>query len=122
MSCFIADKTPLLIKFADECHISMSDLFFVARVFLSPADSIYADFQRVGSIANSGIVESYFSDLVFNSRFTGLVTVSELKHPETVTAVESIMSFWVPSVTVNLGSAWKTEISHAKTVFCTIRY
>ena len=90
--------------------------------FLSPADSIYADFQRVGSIANSGIVESYFSDLVFNFRFTGLVTVSELKHPETVTAVESIMSFWVPSVTVNLGSAWKTEISHAKTVFCTIRY
>ncbi len=102
MSRFIADKTPLLIKFADECYISMSDLFFVARAFLSPDDSIYADFQRVGSIANSGTVESHFSDLVFNSRFTGLVTVSELKHPVTVTAAESIMSFWVPPVTVNL--------------------
>jgi len=77
-------------------------LFFVARVFLSPDDSIYADFQRAGSIANSGTVESHFSDLVFNSRFTGLVTVSELKHPVAVTAAESIMSFWVLPVTVNL--------------------
>ncbi|EHU80353.1 hypothetical protein ECDEC3E_2028, partial [Escherichia coli DEC3E] len=25
LSRFTADKTPLLIKFADECHISMSD-------------------------------------------------------------------------------------------------
>ena len=56
----------------------------------------------MGSIANSGIVESYFSDLVFNSRFTGLVTVTELKYPVTVTAPESIMSFWVLPVTVNL--------------------
>ncbi len=40
-----------------------------------------------------GTVESHFSDLVFNSRFTGLVTVTELKYPVTVTAAESIMSF-----------------------------
>ncbi|EJZ48546.1 hypothetical protein ESCG_03486, partial [Escherichia sp. 1_1_43] len=52
--------------------------------------------------ANSGAVESHFSDLVFDTRFTGLVTVSELKHSMTVTAAESIMSFWVLPVTVNL--------------------
>ena len=79
-----------------------NDVILRGESFLSPDDSIYADFQRAGSIANSGTVESHFSDLVFNSRFTGLVTVSELKYPVAVTAAESIMSFGVPPVTVNL--------------------
>ena len=65
-------------------------------------DSINADFQRPGGIANPGVVESHFGDLVFNSRFTGLVTISELKYPVTVTTEESIMSFWALPVTVNL--------------------
>ncbi|OVC32520.1 hypothetical protein UP91_27935, partial [Escherichia coli] len=77
---------------------------------------INADFQRTVSIANSGTVERHFSDLVLNSRFTGLVTVSELKHSMTVTAAKSIMSFWVLPVTVNLNGlatgAMKVNCDH----------
>ncbi|EEC25571.1 glutamate decarboxylase isozyme [Escherichia coli EC1846] len=51
-----------------------------------------------------------------NSRFTGLVTVSELKHSMTVTAAKSIMSFWVLPVTVNLNGlatgAMKVNCDH----------
>ncbi len=75
--------------------------------------------------ANPGTVESHFSDLVFNSRFTGLVTVTELKYPVTVTAAESIMSFWVlPPMTVNLNGlatgAMKVNCDHETTLKASI--
>ena len=58
--------------------------------------------------------------MVFNSRFTGLVTVTELKYPVTVTAAESIMSFWVLPVTVNLNGlatgAMKVNCDHERTL------
>ncbi len=79
-------------------------LFLVERVFKVRMTVL------LPNIANSSTVESHFSDLVFHSRFTGLVTVSEQKHPVTVTAAKSIMSFWVLPVTVNLnGLAGVTE-------------
>ena len=78
------------------------------------------DFQRMDRIANPGTVESHFSDLVFNSRFTGLVTVSELKPPVTVTAEESIMSFLVLPVTINLNEltmgAMKVNCDYERTL------
>ncbi|STM79440.1 Uncharacterised protein [Escherichia coli] len=81
-------------------------------------------FSVRGSIANPGTVESHFSDLVFNSRFTGLVTVTELKYPVTVTAAESIMSFWVLPVTVNLNGlatgAMKVNCDHETTLKASI--
>ena len=58
--------------------------------------------------------------MVFNSRFTGLVTVTELKYPVTVTAAESIMSFWVLPVTVNLNGlatgTMKVNCDHERTL------
>ena len=52
------------------------------------------------------------------------LTVSELKHPMTVTAAKSIMSFWVLPVTVNLNGlatgAMKVNCDHERTLKATI--
>ena len=73
---------------------------------------------------NPGAVESHFGDLVFNSRFTGLVTISELKYPVTVTTAESIMSFWALPVTVNLNGlatgAMEVNCDHERTLKASI--
>lgn len=48
--------------------------------------------QCFGGIANPGTIEGHFSDLLFNARFTGFISVSELKHTVAVTAVKSVIA------------------------------
>lgn len=54
------------------------------------------------AVSRTGTVESHFGDLLFNSGFTGLISVSELKDTVTITAAEPVVSFRVLSITINL--------------------
>lgn len=47
-------------------------------------------------------IESYFSNLLFNTRLTGPISVSELKYVVIITAAKSVIAFRVISMAVNL--------------------
>lgn len=101
----VASTAPGLIRFTDKtytgvcnrggCHSLWREFFKIPMTVLMPVFSVLA-------VSNPGAVASRFADLLFNTRLTGRVRVSELKHALAVTATESTMSFRVLTMTVNL--------------------
>ncbi|AHA68464.1 hypothetical protein Asd1617_05637 [Shigella dysenteriae 1617] len=103
---FTANETPLLTKFADKRHISMSngrrryslwrEFFKVRMTVLMPIFSVLAVSRTPAPF------EGHFSDQLFNARLTGLISVSELKNAVAVTAAKSVMAFRVLTMAVDL--------------------
>lgn len=50
---------------------------------------------------NPGTIEVHVSDLFFDPRLTGFLSVSELKHAVAVTAAKSVMAFRILAMAVN---------------------
>ncbi len=96
-------------------------LFFVATIFKVRRTVLIPIFRvRIVSLTPAPLkVISVIWSLTPGLR--GLVTVSELKHLVTVRAAESIMSFWVMPVTVNLnGLATEANCNHERTLKASI--
>lgn len=96
-------------------------LFFVATIFKVRRTVLIPIFRvRIVSLTPAPLKAiSVIWSLTPGLR--GLVTVSELKHLVTVRAAESIMSFWVMPVTVNLnGLATEANCNHERTLKASI--
>ena len=59
------------------------------------------NFQCPGGIAKPGTIKGHFSDQLFHTRLTCLISISELKHTVAVTAAKSVTAFRVLTMAVN---------------------
>ncbi len=58
--------------------------------------------QLPGSIPDSGTVEGYIGELLFNVWLTGFVSVDELQHAVAVMTAKSVMTFRILTMAVNV--------------------
>ncbi len=58
-------------------------------------------FQCPGGIAKPGTIKGHFSDQLFHTRLTCLISISELKHTVAVTEAKSVTAFRVLTMAVN---------------------
>lgn len=60
-------------------------------------------FQHFCGIPNASAIESHFGNVLFNTRFSGFISMSEQKYPMALTASKPVTTFRILSMTVNQG-------------------
>ena len=76
-------------------YLRWCEFFKVRMMVLIPIFSVLA-------VSRTPAIKGHFSDHLFHTRLTCLISISELKHTVAVTAAKSVTAFRVLTMAVNL--------------------